>query len=219
MVTMKPTNIFDKYRAELVDIELLTEEETNDLVSRMESDPDARDALIRGNLRLSIYIAKRYSYAADFEDLVAEGNTGLVHATYKFDPSLNTKFSTYAVFWIRKRILDYLRDQRENPAVLGLNSDEMEMTSYSMIQNPDLEPQEEALNAAMIMAQLDKKADKLIKLGLMKERDIQVFKARIFLEMSLKAIGEDFNITKQRVAQIEKKIHKLLAAELDLFRE
>lgn len=58
--------------------------------------------------RLVCSIANRYRYYADFEDLKQEGMKGLLKAVEKYVPNPNTKFSTYASFWIRGEILDFL---------------------------------------------------------------------------------------------------------------
>ncbi|WP_020519354.1 sigma-70 family RNA polymerase sigma factor [Catelliglobosispora koreensis] len=75
---------------------------------RLASDgDDARNELIRFNVRLVINIARRHLHFAgelDFEDLVQEGFTGLNRAAEKFDPALGYKFSTYATWWIRQSI-------------------------------------------------------------------------------------------------------------------
>jgi RNA polymerase primary sigma factor len=75
---------------------------------------DARSALIEANLRLVIYIARRYvgaGKALSFLDLVQEGNIGLMRAADKFDYRMGCKFSTYAIWWIRQTIVRALADQ------------------------------------------------------------------------------------------------------------
>ena len=68
-------------------------------------DAQAFRGLVAGNLRLVISIAKRYLHQGmDLEDLVQEGNLGLLQAVRKFDPSRGNKFSTYATWWIRQAI-------------------------------------------------------------------------------------------------------------------
>ncbi|MFN8555281.1 MAG: sigma-70 family RNA polymerase sigma factor [Candidatus Obscuribacterales bacterium] len=68
-------------------------------------DVASRDQLVAGNLRLVVSIAKRYTrQGLDLEDLIQEGNLGLMQAVRKFDPSMGNKFSTYATWWIRQGI-------------------------------------------------------------------------------------------------------------------
>ncbi|OGS21824.1 MAG: hypothetical protein A3J83_08320 [Elusimicrobia bacterium RIFOXYA2_FULL_40_6] len=65
----------------------------------------AEIALIENNLRLVFPIAKKYQkYGIELSDLIEEGNLGLIHAIKKFNPRRNTKFSTYAVYWIKQFI-------------------------------------------------------------------------------------------------------------------
>jgi RNA polymerase primary sigma factor len=65
----------------------------------------SRDQLVASNLRLVVSIAKRYTrQGLELEDLIQEGNLGLMQAVRKFDPSMGNKFSTYATWWIRQGI-------------------------------------------------------------------------------------------------------------------
>lgn len=66
---------------------------------------DVRDAIVKANLRLVIKLAQDYTdYGLDIEDLIQEGNIGLLEAVDKFDPSLGFRFSTYAAWWIKQKI-------------------------------------------------------------------------------------------------------------------
>lgn len=74
---------------------------------------DARQAMIRGNLRLVVSVAKRYRHCGvPMLDLIQEGNLGLTRAVDKFDYQRGTKFSTYAVWWIRQSISRAVKQQR-----------------------------------------------------------------------------------------------------------
>jgi RNA polymerase primary sigma factor len=85
---------------------LLTPEEELDLGRRVrEGDARARSLLIERNLRLVVSVAKRYrGMGLPFEDLIQEGNIGLMKAVEKFDPEMGNRFSTYAIWWIRQAI-------------------------------------------------------------------------------------------------------------------
>jgi RNA polymerase primary sigma factor len=73
---------------------------------------EARQAIIRSNLRLVVSVAKRYiGRGSSFLDLIQEGNIGLLRAVSKFDPSRGYKFSTYATWWIRQSISRSIADQ------------------------------------------------------------------------------------------------------------
>lgn len=95
------------------EMELLSREEEQDLAKRIEEgDETARRELAEHNLRLVISIAKKYrNYGLDFEDLIQEGNTGLMKAVDKFDHTKGYKFSTYATWWIRQAIFRALNDK------------------------------------------------------------------------------------------------------------
>ena len=73
---------------------------------------DAQEAIISANLRLVVSIAKRFvGRGSSFEDLIQEGNIGLLRAVHKFDVTRGFKFSTYATWWIRQAITRSIADQ------------------------------------------------------------------------------------------------------------
>jgi RNA polymerase primary sigma factor len=94
----------ESYLREINETPLLQQEEEKSLAYRIEEgDAEARDHLVRANLRLVVNIARRFTgKGLDLSDLIAEGNLGLLRAAEAFDPSMNTRFSTYAAFWIRQ---------------------------------------------------------------------------------------------------------------------
>lgn len=95
------------YLHEIGQIDLLTEEEERDLCKRArEGDIDARNKLVSSNLRLVVMYAKKYlTYATGLtlEDLIQEGNLGVIRAVKTFDPDKG-RFTTYASHWINQSI-------------------------------------------------------------------------------------------------------------------
>jgi RNA polymerase primary sigma factor len=91
---------------------LLDAQEEKELSRRArEGDMAARRQLIECNLRLVISIAKKYrGRGVLFEDLIQEGNAGLIRAVEKFDPEMGNRFSTYATWWIRQAVTRAVAD-------------------------------------------------------------------------------------------------------------
>jgi RNA polymerase primary sigma factor len=94
------------YLQEINETPLLTAGEEKDLAYRIgEGDCEARDHLVRANLRLVVNLARAYvGKGLPIQDLIAEGNLGLLRAVEGFDPDMNTRFSTYASYWIKQSI-------------------------------------------------------------------------------------------------------------------
>lgn len=86
---------------------LLTKEQEYSLSELAQNgDEEAREKLIISNLRLVVSIAKRYSnIGLTMQDLIQEGNIGLIKAVERFDPAFGKRFSTYATWWIKQSIL------------------------------------------------------------------------------------------------------------------
>ncbi len=86
---------------------LLTAEREKELARRIirENDPAARDEMVRSNLRLVVNISKNYTNRGlALQDLIEEGNIGLLKAVEGFNPEMNIRFSTYASWWIKQAI-------------------------------------------------------------------------------------------------------------------
>ncbi len=108
-----PTHI-QQYLMEINKIPLLTPEEEKELTKKAaKGDLEARERLIKSNLRLVFSIAKKYygrSKKLSFLDLIQEGNLGLAKAIDRFDPKKGFKLSTYATWWIRQAITRAMAD-------------------------------------------------------------------------------------------------------------
>ncbi len=70
----------------------------------------ARNDIVNSNLKLVLKFARKYqNFGLPLDDVIQEGNTGLMHAIEKYDASMGVKFSTYAVWWIRKRFMNAIK--------------------------------------------------------------------------------------------------------------
>jgi RNA polymerase primary sigma factor len=96
----------ETYLREINETPLLNAEQEKQLAYRIEEgDGEARDQMVRANLRLVVNIARGYTgKGLSLQDLIEEGNLGLLRAVEGFDPSMNTRFSTYASYWIKQSI-------------------------------------------------------------------------------------------------------------------
>jgi RNA polymerase primary sigma factor len=105
-------DVLTQYLGRIRDGKLLDAQEEKDLSRRArEGDLAARRRLIECNLRLVISIAKKYrGRGVLFEDLIQEGNAGLIRAVEKFDPEMGNRFSTYATWWIRQAVTRAVAD-------------------------------------------------------------------------------------------------------------
>jgi RNA polymerase primary sigma factor len=96
----------ETYLREINETRLLTAEEEQSLARRIgKGDAEARDRMVRANLRLVVNIARSYAgKGLGLQDLIEEGNLGLLRAVEGFDPEMGTRFSTYASYWIKQSI-------------------------------------------------------------------------------------------------------------------
>ena len=96
----------ETYLREINETALLTANDEKELSNRISNgDGAARDRMVRANLRLVVNIARGYSgKGLPLQDLIEEGNLGLLRAVEGFDPNMNTRFSTYASYWIKQSI-------------------------------------------------------------------------------------------------------------------
>lgn len=114
---MSRTNTIPRYMNEIMKYPLLSEEQEKSLAEQVHGEDrvlreKARAALIHSNLRLVVKIAHDFQgHGLQFSDLISEGNLGLMQAVDKFDPSKETRFSTYASFWIKQFMRRAVPDQ------------------------------------------------------------------------------------------------------------
>ena len=112
-VTNREIPSLDKYLHEIGKIELITAEEEVDLARRIhKGDLNARDRLIKANLRFVVSVSKQYQHQGlSLPDMINEGNLGLIKAAERFDETRGFKFISYAVWWIRQSILQAIAEQ------------------------------------------------------------------------------------------------------------
>ncbi len=99
-------NPLETYLREINETALLTANEEKELSRAISAgDTAARDRMVRANLRLVVNIARAYTNKGlPLQDLIEEGNLGLLRAVEGFDPDMNTRFSTYGSYWIKQSI-------------------------------------------------------------------------------------------------------------------
>lgn len=115
----------ENYLREISQFDLLTADEEKSLARRIRTgDMDARETMIRSNLRLVVSIAKQFNnQGLPLLDLIAEGNLGLMKAVECFDPDEGTRFSTYGCWWIKQAIRRALKSKVKNVRVPAYMAD------------------------------------------------------------------------------------------------
>ncbi|MBL7801168.1 MAG: RNA polymerase sigma factor RpoD/SigA [Chitinophagales bacterium] len=107
------SHILDKYLIEISKHELLSVEEEYSLAKKVrEGDLDALDLLVKSNLRFVVSVAKQYQgQGLSLNDLINDGNLGLIRAANKFDETKGFRFISYAVWWIRQAMTQSIVEQ------------------------------------------------------------------------------------------------------------
>lgn len=230
-IDMEQINRF--YLNEMTKFALLTREEEKSLAEKaFAGDKQAQNRLVEANLRFVIKIAQKYKGYMDLEDLVLEGNLGLMHAAEKYNPASKAKFSTYAVWWIKEYIQKAIREtavgikfpaakykdmllDKWNFASLDkqVKGNDGETTSLMNLISDDrnLNPEDE-----YIEQEAKSSLSNVIKN--LKEYEQTVIVMRYGLDgekpMSLSEVGNAIGCSKERVRQIEVKAMKTLRDRL-----
>lgn len=137
-ITSRETVSLNKYLQDIGSIPLLTAEEERTLPAKIqEGDERATKRFIEGNLRFVISVAKQYQGKGELlDDLVSAGNEGLITAAKRFDSSRGFKFISYAVWWIRQSIMQYLT---ENNKSIRLPGNKVQLVNKIRTVTSDLE--------------------------------------------------------------------------------
>lgn len=163
-ITVRESLSLEAYLRQIDKIPLLSLEEEEALAKQIqaslkysvEGDVEAINALAKGNLRFAVSIAKQYqNKGMNLNDLINEGNLGLIKAAQRFDPTKGFKFISYAVWWIRQSILQALADNTRAvrlPSNRVVIAHKINVESGEFIMKHEREPTNEEL-AALIQVQ------------------------------------------------------------------
>ena len=193
---------------------LSKEDELKYLIRAKTGDEEARNILIEHNLRLVVFLAKKYENTTyDIEDLVSIGSIGLIKGinTYKIDK--NIKLATYASRWISNEILMFLRKNKRKKAEVSLED----------ALNYDAEGNELHLedilgtDADLVPNEYEKQVDKEIlskEIEDLQDRDKEIMTLRYGLnntkEYTQKEVAEILGISQSYISRIEKKVIRKL---------
>ena len=187
----------------------LEAEEEEDILSRITSEPALRRVLVERNLRLVVYIAKKFdSTGVGTEDLISIGTIGLIKAANTFDPDKNIKLATYASRCIENEILMYIRKNQNLRAEVSLDEplsadwDGNELLLSDVLSTPDdnvgerLEEDDDRRVIADAINALDPREREIIEMrfGLCGRK-----------EMTQKEVADALGISQSYISRLEKK--------------
>jgi RNA polymerase primary sigma factor len=234
---MARLNKFDEglasYLNHLGDRAQLTREQEYDLSRRAKKgDEAARQELALANLPFVVAVARKFANrGARLDDLIQEGNIGLMKAVEHFDAKKNVRFATYAVWWIRAYITRYLKDNRsqvrggqsERGSMVDLSldmplDDDADATYLDRLEDSGVNPQEQLIASeqdADVQKALARVKKRIGDLGwdILQERLTQD-KPR-----TLEELGQRWGVSRERVRQVELKTKMFLARYLSAFNQ
>lgn len=184
-ITSRDSFSIDKYLNEISKLPMLTEEEEVQVAKRIrEGDTEAMEKLIQSNLRFVVSVAKQYqNQGLALNDLINEGNIGLIKAASKFDETKGFKFISYAVWWIRQSILQALIEQ---PRVVRLPMNKA--TIYNKIQRAIVDFEQKN--------QREPSNDELAEILEMKPDELAILRATLTFHLSVDTpVGDDDDTT------------------------
>ena len=199
----KQTEVAEMEKTAQISIEELKEISKNMQSSERET-ARAKEEMIQANLRLVISIAKKYTNRGlQFLDLIQEGNIGLMKAVDKFEYRRGYKFSTYATWWIRQAITRSIADQARTiriPVHMIETINKMNRISRQYLQEHGEDP--DSAKLAELMEMPEDKIRKIMKIA--KELRMR-FGIDMNTDHTLEEVGKQFDVTRERIRQIEAK--------------
>jgi RNA polymerase sporulation-specific sigma factor len=198
---------------------LSREEEDYYVKLKEEGDNHAKEKLIEHNLRLVVFLAKKYeNTGVDLEDLVSIGNIGLIKGINTFSSSKNIKLATYASRCIDNEILMYLRKNKKVKSEVSID----QALSYDTDGNELHLEDVIGTDKNQISDLLENKDDKAIMINeilMLKPRDREIMILRYGLlggdEFTQKEVAEKLGISQSYISRIEKKVIKRLKIVLN----
>ena len=198
----------------------LSKEQEEDVFRRLEEkDPQARQTLITYNLRLVVYIAKKFeSTGIGIEDLVSIGTIGLIKAVNTFCPSKNIKLATYASRCIENEILMFLRKSSQYKNELSIDEPlNIDWDGNELLLSDILGTDENVVNG-----NIENEAEKSILIEAVErlpERERCIMKMRFGIpggnEMTQKEVADVIGISQSYISRLEKRIIKKLRKDLE----
>lgn len=190
------------------------EKERKLLFKAKNGDLDAQNEILTSNLRFVFNIASRYKgQGAAISDLISEGNLGLVKAIQKFNPEKDVKFISYAVWWVRNSMQEFIKKRQvclniekdEDTLNIPLTSNKIPDTEDEWVERKDAMLSDEEDEAKR---ELHKNQRKIVNelLGILEGREKYIVEQYYGIgckEKNLEEIGKELGITKERVRQIK----------------
>lgn len=169
-ITKKESQSLDYYFSEVSKIKLLTEQEEYELLQRVANgDKVALSEMVKANLRFVVSVAKQFqNQGLSLEDLISDGNIGLIKAAERFDNSRGFKFISYAVWWIRQSIMQSISDNGKMirlPNNQNLAINKINRTSQKLEIQLEREPTEQELATVLEETELKVRDTILSNLG------------------------------------------------------
>lgn len=200
----------------------LTREQEEKYIEQMHAgDKNARDVLIKHNLRLIVHIAKKYMQSAESEELISVGSIGLIKAIDSYKPNKGSTISTYASRCIENEILMLLRANKKHKSCVSVDEIIAEGKDGSSLSLRDIIPQNEEQDTDKIVEKrvFVQEIVKFLKANLNK-RDFKIFVLRYGLvdgvERSQQEVADIMGISRSYISRIETKAIGLVKSKINI---